>query len=82
MAARIKDGKSPIYRVRGTPFEIARTDSGPDAGRYQFTHDTVAHARDFYEEIKAYPYQPGQTDVKGYYEAYFSEKDAKSLKPQ
>ena len=31
MAARIKAGKSPIYRVRGTPFEIARTDTGPDA---------------------------------------------------
>lgn len=71
MAARVMAGKSLVYRVPNTPFEIARTDSGPDTGRYQFTQKTVDQARDFYEEIKAYPFQPEQADIKGLYEAYF-----------
>jgi MscS family membrane protein len=71
MAARVTAGKSAVFRVPNTPFEIARTDSGPDTGRYQFTQKTVDQARDFYEEIKAYPFQPEQTDIKGLYEAYF-----------
>ena len=71
MAARIKAGKSVIYRVPGTPFEIARTEAGSDTGRYQFTKDTVKQARNFYDEIKVYPYQSEQADIKGLYEAYF-----------
>ncbi|MDJ0958544.1 MAG: mechanosensitive ion channel [Arenicellales bacterium] len=71
MAARMKAGKSVIYRVPNTPFEIARTEAGPHVGRYQFTKDTVAYARDFYDEIRIYPYQPKQMSVKGLYEAYF-----------
>jgi len=71
MAARVMAGKSAVYRVPNTPFEIARTESGPDTGRYQFTQKTVDQARDFYEEIKAYPFQPEQADIKGLYEAYF-----------
>jgi hypothetical protein len=70
MVKRINEGRSIVYRVQGTPFEIARTESGPYAGRYQFTKDTVKLARSFYEEIKSYPYMPDQ-DVKGLYEAYF-----------
>lgn len=71
MAARITAGKSKVYRIPNTPFEIAYTESGPDTGRYQFTYRSVSQARDFYEEIKAYPFQPEQVDIKGLYEAYF-----------
>jgi MscS family membrane protein len=71
MAARITAGKSKVYRIPNTPFEIAYTESGPDTGRYQFTYRSVSQARDFYEEIKAYPFQPEQADIKGLYEAYF-----------
>jgi MscS family membrane protein len=71
MAARIRDGKSPIFSVPNTPFEIELTEDGPFAGRYQFTHDTVAHAHDFFREIRRYPYQPGQMHIQGFYEAYF-----------
>lgn len=71
MAARVRDGKSLVYRVPGTPFEIARTDAGPEAGRYQFTQDTISHARDFFQEIRDYPVQPEQADMEGLYEAYF-----------
>jgi len=71
MAARIMAGKSVVYRIPNTPFEITRIDAGPDTGRYQFTQKSVAQARDFYEEIKTYPFQPEQADIKGLYDAYF-----------
>jgi MscS family membrane protein len=71
MAARIMSGKSSVYRVPNTPFEISRTDSGPDTGRYQFAQKSVDQARTFYEEIKSYPYHPDQLHVEGLYEAYF-----------
>ena len=58
MAERLNDGKSAVYRVPDTPFEISRIDSGPDTGRYQFTQNTIEHAPAFYDEIKNYPYQP------------------------
>ena len=71
MAARIQAGKSVVYRVPGTPFEITRTETGPYTGRYQFTKDTVQQGRNFYDEIKTYPYQPDQADMDGLYSAYF-----------
>jgi MscS family membrane protein len=71
MAERVQDGKSAVYRVPGTPFEIARIESGPNTGRYQFTQTSVAHAPDFYDEIRSYPYQPDQAHVAGLHDIYF-----------
>lgn len=71
MAKRVADGKSALYRVPGTPFEITRIDSGPDTGRYQFSQASVEHAPDFYDEIKHYPYQSDQAQVAGLYDIYF-----------
>lgn len=71
MTERIADGKSSVYRLTATPFEIARTESGPYQGRYQFTIDTVVHAREFFEEIKSYPIIKGQERSSGFYDAFF-----------
>lgn len=71
MAARVRAGKSSIYRIRGTPLEIGLTVDGPNAGRYQFRRETVHLARAHYDDVKDFPYDPGQTDVEGLYELYF-----------
>jgi MscS family membrane protein len=46
----------------GTEITIARVTSGPHAGEYLFTPETVARAPEFYKAVKDLPYQPGAAE--------------------
>ncbi len=48
--------------VPGTEITIARVASGPHAGEYLFTPETVALAPEFYKRVKDLPYQPGAAE--------------------
>ena len=48
--------------VPGTEITIARVTSGPHAGEYLFTPETVARAPEFYKRVKDLPYQPGAAE--------------------
>ncbi len=56
--------------VPGTEITIARVASGPHAGEYLFTPETVARAEEFYNRVQHLPYQPGAAE--GFYRLYKS----------
>ncbi len=54
--------------VPGTEIMIARVATGPLAGEYLFTPETVARAHEFYDRVEDLPYQPGAAE--GVYHLY------------
>ncbi|MDJ0683103.1 MAG: mechanosensitive ion channel family protein [Alphaproteobacteria bacterium] len=58
------------WAVPNTPIKIRRVADGPRAGEYLFTPETVARAREFYDRVRAYPYQ--DTATPGIYTAYLT----------
>lgn len=71
MANRIKQGKTAVYRIPGTPIVIKEIREGEYEGLYQFTQDVINGAPDWYRMTRTQPYRPGQTQVKGLFDAYF-----------
>ena len=71
MVARIRNGKAALYRLPGTPVVMKKMDAGVYAERYQFSSETVAEAKNWYEVAKAYPYLQGQDYIDGLYQEYF-----------
>jgi MscS family membrane protein len=65
MFARVKDGKPARYLIPGLGIEIAYVQEGPNAGRFQFSADTVRHAEDIYRSWRAKPYT--DKHVEGFY---------------
>lgn len=61
----------PIDRwtIPGTEIQIGRIQSGPKAGQYLFTQDTVKQIPMFFERIRGLPYKNGHTQ--GMYEMIF-----------
>ena len=47
------------WRLPNTEIEIVLVDSGPRAGTYVVSADTVARLPEFYERVKHLPYKPG-----------------------
>jgi MscS family membrane protein len=56
------------WTIPNTELTIARTTDGPHAGRFQFTADTVAQLREFYQLSKHLPGKPG--GMAGFYEKW------------
>jgi MscS family membrane protein len=47
------------WRLPGTEIDIFRIESGPRAGEWLVSADTVARLPEFYERVKGFPYKPG-----------------------
>ena len=64
------DDPSPPQKwtVPETEITIARLETGPRAGEYLFTAETVRRVHEFYERAKHLPYQPAASE--GFYELY------------
>jgi MscS family membrane protein len=71
MVVLVKEGKSALYRLPGTPLVIRKIDTGIYEERYQFSPATVAEAKGWYEVAKEYPYVQGQEYIAGLYDDYF-----------
>jgi MscS family membrane protein len=71
MAVLVKEGKTALYRLPGTPLVIRKIDTGIYGGRYQFSPATVAEAKGWYDVVKEYPYVQGQEYIAGLYDNYF-----------
>jgi MscS family membrane protein len=52
---------SKRWRLPGTEIDISLIESGPRAGEWLFSADTVARLPEFYERVKRLPYKPGPT---------------------
>ncbi|MDP0494631.1 MAG: mechanosensitive ion channel family protein [Verrucomicrobiota bacterium JB024] len=69
MAASIKAGKLPVYRIPGTPIEITRINHGDLEGHYLFVNTMLSDAKSLYYQAENYPYLSDQ--FQGFYELYF-----------
>jgi len=47
------------WTLPGTEIRIARIETGPRAGEYLFTADTVSRIPEFFEKVQELPYKPG-----------------------
>jgi len=59
MKARIAANERPQWTVPNTEIRIARVESGPRAGEYLFTADTVSRAYEYYRKISHVPAPDG-----------------------
>ena len=55
MKALVDKGERPQWTAPRTEIRIAKIESGPRAGEYLFTADTVSHAYDYYQKIRNIP---------------------------
>lgn len=55
-AAMMERDHKSSWQIPGTEIIISRIDSGPQAGKYLFSAETVANVPRFYEAIKEMPY--------------------------
>ncbi len=69
MAAAIKAGELPVYRIPGTPIEISRVNHGDLEGHYLFVNTMLTDAKSLYDQAENYPYLSDQ--FQGFYELYF-----------
>tara|TARA_R100000027_G_scaffold61554_5_gene53011 strand:- start:19428 stop:21374 length:1947 start_codon:yes stop_codon:yes gene_type:complete len=69
MAKAIKAGKLPVYRIPGTPIEIARVNHGDLEGHSLFVNTMLTDAKSLYDQAANYPYLSDQ--FQGFYELYF-----------
>ena len=67
-AAAVEAHALKQWKIPNTDIAIARTEEGPDAGRFQFTRATIVHLPMFYELIKHLPPHPGS--MAGFYEEW------------
>ena len=58
------------WRLPHTKIDIVKVESGPRAGEFLFSTETVAHLEEFYQKVKNLPYKPGATE--GFYQFYIS----------
>ena len=61
------------WRLRNTDIAIAKVTEGDNAGRFQFTKQTVRNARRYYDRVQHLPYLPGSGQG-ALYEAPWLEK--------
>jgi MscS family membrane protein len=47
------------WTIPGTEIEIAQVKTGPRAGEYLFTPETLSRLPEFWDKIKDFPYKPG-----------------------
>ena len=64
------DRKLSRWRIPDTEIHIVRVESGPRAGEFLFSPETVARLGEFYQRVKELPYKPGATE--GFYQLYIS----------
>lgn len=67
--AAMEDKPFKRWTLPGTELRIARVESGPRAGEYLFTEETVAHIPEFFHEIRSLP--PREGEAKGMYEMIY-----------
>lgn len=65
-AAAVEASGLKRWTIPDTEITIARTEEGPDAGRFQFTWPTVEQLPTFYERVKHLPPKPGS--LAGFFE--------------
>ena len=53
-----------------TEIDIVKVKSGPQAGEFLFSTETVTRLGEFYQKVKNLPYKPGATE--GFYQFYIS----------
>ncbi|MGK7878371.1 MAG: hypothetical protein AB4426_35230 [Xenococcaceae cyanobacterium] len=58
------------WTLPDTEIDIAQVESGPRAGEFLFSTETVARLEEFYQKVKHLPYKPGATE--GFYQFYIS----------
>ncbi len=58
------------WRLPHTEIDIVKVESGPRAGEFLFSPETVARIEEFYQRVKNLPYKPDATA--GAYQAYLS----------
>ncbi len=56
------------WRLPHTKVDIVKVESGPRAGEFLFSTETVDHLEEFYNRVKNLPYKPGATE--GVYQFY------------
>lgn len=55
MKARVAAGERPSWTAPNTEIRIAKVESGPRAGEYLFTTDSVARVYEFYQKVRQIP---------------------------
>ena len=58
------------WTLTDTEIEIVKVESGPKAGEFLFSPETVANLDQFYQKVKKLPYKPNATE--GFYQFYIS----------
>ncbi len=58
------------WRLPHTKIDIVKVESGPRAGEFLFSTETVARLNEFYHKVKNLPYKPDATE--GFYQFYIS----------
>ena len=58
------------WTLPNTEIDIVKVDSGPQAGEFLFSPETVARLSEFYQKVKTLPYKPGAEA--GFYQFYIS----------
>ncbi len=53
-----------------TEIDIVKVESGPQAGEFLFSTETVARLSEFYQKVKKLPYKPGATE--GFFQFYIT----------
>ena len=64
------DKKFSRWTLPYTEIDIVKVESGPRAGEFLFSTETVARLDEFYQKVKNLPYKPGATE--GFYQFYIS----------
>ena len=58
------------WTIPGTQINIVKVEQGPKAGKFIFSPRTVSQLREFYNQVKDFPYKADATE--GFYEFYIS----------
>ncbi len=64
------DSELSRWRIPDTKIDIVKVESGPLAGEFLFSTETVARLEEFYQKVEKLPYKPGAKE--GYYQFYLS----------
>ncbi len=56
------DSELSRWRLPDTEIDIVKVESGPRAGEFLFSPETVARLEEFYQRVKNLPYKPGATE--------------------
>ena len=64
------DSELSRWRIPDTKIDIVKVESGPRAGEFLFSTETVARLEEFYQKVEKLPYKPGAKE--GFYQFYLS----------